>query len=221
VSQTRTCTDGTLSGSYQYASCQVSHQSCTQDGVTVSHGDSHTFYSSQTAPIGQLCSAVSQSRTCTDGTLSGSASYQYGSCACAPIYSCSGNDVTYTDQSCQTTTVLACSAPYFCSPGQSSCVSPDPVFNEGENTSGHLEAKPQLVPKGLTTTLSWDVSNVQSCTVSGSNGDHWSGLSGSHASAPITTQVIYTLTCQTLEGATPSSFSEQVTVSNVPVFQEL
>ncbi len=216
VSETRTCSDGTLSGSYQYASCAVSHQSCTLDGTTVAHGDSHTFYLSQ---VGSPCSSLAQSRTCTDGDLSGSASYQYTACTCAPLYSCSGNDITYTDASCHTETILSCTAPYFCSPGSSSCVSPDPVFNAGSGRTGHLQVQPQLIPKGLTTTVYWNVANVQSCTVTGSNGDSWSGLSGANASAAISAQVLYTLSCVPLEGASFSSEIQQVNV--VPVFQEL
>jgi hypothetical protein len=219
LSQTRTCTNGTLSGTYAYASCAVSHQSCTLDGVTVEHGASDTFYSSQTAPIGQLCSTVSQSRTCTDGTFSGSASYRYASCTCAPIYSCSGNSITYTDSSCSTSTVLSCSTPYLCSPGQSACVSPDPEFNESDGRTGHLQAQPQIVPPGLTSRVYWDVSNVQSCTVTGANGDSWTGLSGEKTTSPILTLTAYTLSCTPLAGG--SFPAEQVNVNVVPIFQEL
>ncbi|TSC86911.1 MAG: hypothetical protein G01um10148_16 [Parcubacteria group bacterium Gr01-1014_8] len=162
VSQTRTCNNGTLSGSYQYPSCSVQSagkfsigdkvkatdtlnvreapslgasivgkalrgttgvvtngpqsadgytwwqvkwdgsgflpgvtgwsaenylqkitsgtDSCTLDGVTVLHGQSRTFYSAKTVQAPNTCSVVSQSRTCTDGTLSGSSLYQYASC---------------------------------------------------------------------------------------------------------------------------------------------
>jgi hypothetical protein len=216
VSQTRTCSDGTLSGTYAYASCEVSHQACTQDGATIEHGESHTFYLSQ---VGAPCSSVSQSRTCTDGTLSGSPSYQYASCTCAPLYSCSGSDITYTDASCTTTTVRSCTAPYFCSPGSSSCISPEPVFNAGNGRTGHLQVQPQLVPKGLTTTVYWDVANVQSCTVTGDNGDSWTGLTGAKTSSPISSQTRYTLSCTPLEGASFPTETQQVNV--VPVFLEV
>jgi hypothetical protein len=67
--------------------------------------------------------------------------------------------------------------------------------------------------------LYWDVSNVSSCTVTGNNGDSWSGLSGETSSSPIIQQTAYTLACTPLEGA---SFSpETVTINIVPVFQEL
>lgn len=221
VSETRSCTNGTLSGSYAYDSCEVSHQSCMLDGQTVAHGSSHTFYSSQ---AGSPCSSIAQARTCSDGTLSGSATYQYASCTCAPLYSCSGDDITYTDASCTTTTVLSCAAPYFCSPGTSSCVSPEPVFNEsgGGTLSGHLQAAPLLIPFGSTSHIYWNVSNVESCSVTENSpfiSDSWTGLSGSRVTSPLFSQTIYTLHCEPLEGA---SFSdESVTVNIVPIFQEL
>jgi hypothetical protein len=219
VSQTRTCTDGTLSGTYAYASCSVSHQSCTLSGVTVAHGESHAFYSSQTAPVGNLCSSISQSRTCTDGTLSGSASYQYASCTCAPIYSCQGNDITYTDASCSTETVRSCVAPTYCMAGSSSCLNPTPDFNGDGVHTGHLQVIPALVPPGLATYIYWNVSGVQSCAVTGTNGDSWSGLSGEKTSSPIFSQVIYTLSCVPFEGAEFAPETQSVNI--VPIFQEL
>jgi hypothetical protein len=126
--------------------------------------------------------------------------------------------VIYTDATCHSSTVRACGAPYICVPGQSACVSPEPAFNSDGTHSGHLQAQPQLVSPGLTTTLYWDVSNVESCTVTGSNGDSWSGLSGIKTSAPILTQTLYTLSCVPLTG---DPFTEQQSVSVVPIFQEL
>ncbi|OGG50473.1 hypothetical protein A2763_01725 [Candidatus Kaiserbacteria bacterium RIFCSPHIGHO2_01_FULL_54_36] len=83
VAQSRTCADGALSGSasFAFATCSVAApSSCTQNGVSVSHGASQTFYSSQTLPYGQQCSAISQSRSCSNGTLSGQSTYQYATC---------------------------------------------------------------------------------------------------------------------------------------------
>ena len=57
---------------------QVTYSDCNLDGVTVSHGDSQTFYSEHTTS-GQ-CSAQAVVRECNDGTLSGSSTYQYASC---------------------------------------------------------------------------------------------------------------------------------------------
>lgn len=206
----------------------VSHEPCVLGGVTVEHGESHTFYSTQTAPPGQTCTGsgggtdYSQVRTCTDGTLSGSSAYQYASCSCSATYSCSGNTVTYTNAACSTTSVISCTSPQYCSPGVSSCVSPEPVFEEfGGGFSGHLEAKPLLVPRGISTRLYWNVSNVNSCTVVGDNGDSWTGLtSGSSGklTLPLTARTIFTLSCDAYEGATFSD--ESVTVNLVPIFNE-
>ncbi|OHB18881.1 MAG: hypothetical protein A2854_03450 [Parcubacteria group bacterium RIFCSPHIGHO2_01_FULL_56_18] len=80
----RACTDGTLDGTaeYQYASCkEPTGASCGLDGVTVSHNQTYTFYSRSAAPSGGNCAEYSQSRTCIDGTLSGSDSFDESSCS--------------------------------------------------------------------------------------------------------------------------------------------
>lgn len=85
VSQQRTCNNGTMSGSYQYGSCNPnSAQACLFNGQTVAHGQSVTAYASSTVAYGQTCS--SQSRTCNNGTLSGS--YSYSSCNPGSAASC-------------------------------------------------------------------------------------------------------------------------------------
>ncbi|MDO8514556.1 MAG: hypothetical protein Q7S50_03370 [bacterium] len=55
-----------------------SFANCTLDGVTVLHVSSRAFFSARTVPFGSTCASVSQTRTCTNGTLSGT--YQYASC---------------------------------------------------------------------------------------------------------------------------------------------
>ena len=81
VSQTRTCTNGVLSGSYTFQNCTVSPpQDCTTPwGATVANGASVTAYSTSSVGYSQQC--LSQTRTCTNGVLSGSYSYQ--TCAVA------------------------------------------------------------------------------------------------------------------------------------------
>ncbi|OGG58169.1 hypothetical protein A2853_01480 [Candidatus Kaiserbacteria bacterium RIFCSPHIGHO2_01_FULL_55_17] len=54
--------------------------SCTFNGSPVAHGASVTAYQASTVPFGSSC--VSESRTCNNGTLSGS--YQYPSCTVSP-----------------------------------------------------------------------------------------------------------------------------------------
>lgn len=86
--QTRTCNNGSLSGSYSNQSCSTATcANCSLAGVTVNHGASRTFYSSSSVACGGSCSG--QSRTCNNGSLSGSASYNKASCSVAGCASCS------------------------------------------------------------------------------------------------------------------------------------
>lgn len=74
----RTCNDGTLSGSFTNSSCSVGDPTtCVFNGVAVGHGASVTAYESETVAAGGTCE--SETRTCTNGTLSGS--YGFDSCA--------------------------------------------------------------------------------------------------------------------------------------------
>ncbi len=235
VSQTRTCADGTLSGTYAYASCTVgSPANCTLDGVTVPHGTSRTFYTQQTAPIGLTCSSgsVSQSRTCTSGVLSGTATYQYATCGCAPTYSCAGNDIQYSNASCVTSTVATCTAPSFCTAGQSTCQYNAMTFTSFTATTttgssftatGHLQARPGLVRSGDRARLYWKVSNAQSCTVTGTNGDSWAQISsptGGYPTSQLTSLTRFTLSCTAYPSVLPASLQETATVLLSPDFSE-
>lgn len=83
----RKCTNGVLSGSatYNRASC-TDTTSCSLDGVTLADGAAGPFYSASSVAYGTTCASVMQTRTCTNGALSGSASYAYGSCkVSAPV----------------------------------------------------------------------------------------------------------------------------------------
>ncbi len=76
ISENRTCTAGILSGSYQFANCSVGvAASCLFNGATINHGDSITGYTSSTVGFGQVCSSVAETRTCSNGVLSGSATF--------------------------------------------------------------------------------------------------------------------------------------------------
>ncbi len=69
----------------------------TLNGATIASGSSQTFYSSQSVTAGSSCSSVAQSRSCTDGTLSGDATYQYSSCAVGAAASCTFNNQATAD----------------------------------------------------------------------------------------------------------------------------
>jgi hypothetical protein len=77
VAETRTCTNGVLSGSYTYQSCSTPAASCTLPwGGTIASGSNVTAYQTNSSTN---CPGVAQTRTCTDGTLSGT--YTYQSCS--------------------------------------------------------------------------------------------------------------------------------------------
>ncbi len=91
VPQQRTCNNGSLSGSYVYSSCTPSGPaSCIFNDTTVPHGNNVTGFASSTVPFGRTCQ--SQSRTCNNGTLSGS--YSFGSCTVGAPASCIFNGMT-------------------------------------------------------------------------------------------------------------------------------
>lgn len=58
----------------------VANSNCTLDGVTVLNGNSRTFYSTTLPPYGNRCTSYQQTRTCSSGVLSGSASYNRANC---------------------------------------------------------------------------------------------------------------------------------------------
>ncbi len=93
ASQTRVCTNGALTGSYAFASCDSGAPgSCLFNGQSVAHGQTVTAYQNSTVPYGQNC--ASQSRLCTNGVLSGT--YSYGSCTAGGAASCLFNGQTIT-----------------------------------------------------------------------------------------------------------------------------
>lgn len=147
---------------------------------------------------------------------------------CSPYYYCSGNDVYYKSPSCKDSLYERCQ--YGCLVGI--CLPPPPAeFSSTISASsfgafsatGHLQIKPSLVRRGDTVNVYWNVQNVSSCTVTGTNGDSWtSKLSGTNGqtTSPILGQTIYTLSCTALPRARPSSITESQTVNVIPSFQE-
>lgn len=70
TSQTRTCNNGVLSGSYISNSCSVqAPASCTFNGTTIAHEGSVTAYAFSAVAFGQACQE--ETRTCRNGVLSG------------------------------------------------------------------------------------------------------------------------------------------------------
>jgi hypothetical protein len=108
-----------------------------------------------------------------------------------------------------------CPANAFCN-GSAVCAYTQP------NPVGVLKVTPSLIGKNKTVQVSWNIANVQSCTVTGSNGDSWSGLTSGatpKTSQPIVQKTVYTLSCVVFD---PSAgpFIETASVSLVPTYQE-
>mgnify|MGYP001597968920 FL=1 len=219
-SQTRTCNDGNLTGSFAYSSCSIGAPAdCTLDGVTIPHNSSRTFYSQQTAPSGTVCSSLTQSRTCTNGTLSGSDTYRYASCACTPAYTCAGQTIQHTDASCQTSSVTNCPAPLICSSGSPTCVTAPAI-----QVIDPFEARPSLIIEGDTTFLFWNLDHAvaSTCSVTDSNGvvvSQGAASSGPDGveTATIESQTVFTLRCTGEDGEVVTN---TVTVNVIPIWVE-
>ena len=144
--------------------------------------------------------------------------------SCTPSYSCSGNEtILYTNSSCEISTFATCEEPAFCSAGSSTCLYPPPSFSASDGFNGHLQVRPSLVKKDDPVKIYWNLDNVSSCTVTGTNGDSWNGGSSGtpgKTSRPIIGQTTYTLVCGAHSGSTPDTVTESVTVNIIPIFEE-
>jgi hypothetical protein len=80
--QSRTCNNGTLSGSAANQACtNATGCSCNLPwGGTLADGQSVTAYSTNAPGCGSSCTAVSQVRTCNNGVLSGAATFSSQGC---------------------------------------------------------------------------------------------------------------------------------------------
>lgn len=121
TSESRTCNNGTLSGSFTNQACTVNSPTCTTPwGASVPNGSSVVAY----LGIGGV-SCTSETRVCTNGTLSGT--YQFQNCTpyswhCTPGTrpAASGNgvrDVTYiapcSGRGCRNPNACNCNGPGF------------------------------------------------------------------------------------------------------------
>lgn len=76
---------------------------------------------------------------------------------------------------------------------------------------------PSLVHKGDTTTVKWDTRYITDCSVAGTDGESWTGTSGTFTSNPIVSQTIFSISCQGEDGTTVSASS---TVNIAPTYNE-
>ena len=136
--------------------------------------------------------------------------------ACTPLNYCVGSTLWHRNATCSTSPIQACSNG--CTAGGCIEVAPPGVVV--------WQVRPPLLNAGERANVSWQVTDVLSCEVTGNNGDGtgsnetgvWSGASGAQISSPITAQTIYTLTCIGLDDST---VTRSATVNITPIFQEL
>ncbi len=175
---------------------------------------------------GNLHNACGETTSCPFG-CSYATNRCHATCQASRVCSAGGEAVL---NSCSGAVVENCGgrgAGWSCEAG--TCVPPGPpsfqTFDTGElELSGRLTARPSLVSPGSVSTVYWNVRNAASCAVSGTNGDAWTGLfSGTQGkrTLPITGEVVYSLTCASLPGVTPTSITDSVTVRTIPAFQEI
>lgn len=139
------------------------------------------------------------------GWLDFSAAYP---CAATAGYYCSGNTQMYRDNACNTSAIQSC---YSCVAGTGQCL-PPPVV------TGTITASPRLVHSAATSTIAWTTTDSYFCTVTGTNGDAWTGTTGSRVSTTISTPATYTLVCGGPAGTTTVG---AVSVVLVPSWQEI
>lgn len=105
--------------------------------------------------------------------------------------------------------------------------SDDGTISEADGGTGtvqgpdlYIRATPSLVRVGATSQVHWGATRVTSCTVAGTNGDAWTGITsplGGELTASIRGEVVYTLTCLDRSGGTQT---KKAVVTIIPSFQE-
>jgi hypothetical protein len=144
---------------------------------------------------------------CPSGYVKDAANKCVRSTACTTPPRCEANDLV---DSCSGETIRVCD--WGCAAGACKAI-PAP--------SATLKAVPLLVHSGKTSSISWSAFNVTSCTVRGTNGDSWTGISSTgKTTSLILGQTIYTLHCVGYAGANPSTIDKSITVNLIPSFNE-
>ena len=152
-------------------------------------------YDSCTNTISQMCSDG-----CTNGVCNTSST-------CATGYIC-GPDGNVHSSCSDGATVKTCS--FGCTGSVCDATASAGMIN-------NFVVTPSLVHRGATATVKLSTGHVKSCTLTGSNGDKWTALSGDFTTSPITAQTVYTLTCVGGDGAT---VTETATVNITPLHTE-
>jgi hypothetical protein len=169
ASEERLCYNGTLDGSNQYASCTVDQPaSCLINGLTIAHGQSTILFQSASVPAGQSC--VQESRTCSNGNLSGS--YTFGSCEPEKPKTCEFNGQTLSNGA--TVTAFLTGSVAF-----------------GETCKSETRSCVDGVLSGSNTFASCNVEEAKSCSFNGSTIKH-----GKSVEAFLSSTVGYGESCQ-------------------------
>ncbi|MBI5456739.1 RICIN domain-containing protein [Candidatus Kaiserbacteria bacterium] len=248
VSQTRSCSNGSLSDSYEYQSCSVDNPAPTCSisvaPTTITSGESSTLtWSSSNATTCTGTNFSTGGATSGSTSVSPSSSTNYsasctgtgGTTACTDTSSGGGGDTTATLS-------VACTESWACTGAGGStithtlancstetidtCVSPEFCTTGSalclyDAVTGSITASPRLVTSGKTTTVSWSTDDAVSCTVTG-NGDTWIGTSGSQTSSPITELTTYTIRCDDGDpDTTQDDFTDKVHIVRLPGWLEL
>ena len=147
IQEDRVCTDGQLSGSFQFASCAVDQPaSCLFNGQTVAHGQVVKAFASSAVAYGSSCQ--SEDRTCQNGVLSGS--NKFASCEVDKPASCLFNGQTVAHG--QVVKAFASSAVAY----GSSCQSEDRTCQNGV-LSGSYKSESCVVSAALNCSLNGQV----------------------------------------------------------------
>lgn len=156
ASEKRTCIDGTLSGSAQYATCAVNQPaSCLFDGQTIAHGQAVIGFASSSVAYGQTCQ--SEQRICQNGVLTGS--NEFSSCTTGAAQNCSLNGTTILHQQ----SIIAYASARVPSGGD--CISESRTCNNGVLSGSMTEMTCQV-----------DVYTPGACTLNGKTIAHGSSV---------------------------------------------
>lgn len=91
LSELRKCSQGTLSGSFNFSRCGVNEpRSCLFNGRTLKHNEFATAYRQSSVAFGQSCEA--EKRICQDGVLQGS--FNFEDCRMNQAAACIFNGIT-------------------------------------------------------------------------------------------------------------------------------
>ncbi len=99
-----------------------------------------------------------------------------------------------------------------------SAIPPTGCVSAGNSTCSPEQAT-RSVRANDTTNIYWSVSGTPTptCTVSGTNGQNWSGVTGNQTTSQITQRTVYTLACSNTGG----SFSDTATINVIPAPSEI